>query len=76
MEKDSDSYTCCGPVKGPEERHELGITRNKYTEWKYKYSIGKKSVKRQSDCQSVRLELTQSRDEYSPSIHSNRKSSL
>ena len=21
---------CCGPVKGPEERHKLGITGNKY----------------------------------------------
>ena len=31
---------CCGPVKGPEERHELGITWNKYVERKYKYSIG------------------------------------
>ena len=33
---------CCGPVKGPEERHELGIMWNKYIEWKYKYSIGKR----------------------------------
>ena len=32
---------CCGPVKGPEERHQLGITWNKYIERKYKYSIGK-----------------------------------
>ena len=32
---------CRGPVKGPEERHELGITWNKYIERKYKYSIGK-----------------------------------
>ena len=32
---------CCGPVKGPEERHELGITWNKYIEQKYKYSIDK-----------------------------------
>ena len=32
----------CGPVKGPEERHKLGITWNKYIEWKYKYSIGKR----------------------------------
>ena len=35
-------YFCCGPVKGPEERHELGITWNKYIEQKYKYSIGKR----------------------------------
>ena len=34
--------TCCGPVKGPEERHELGITWNKYNEQMYKYSIGKR----------------------------------
>ena len=40
---------CCGPVKG--------ITWNKYIERKYKYNIGK-SVERQSDCQSVKLELT------------------
>ena len=33
---------CCGPAKGLEERHELGITWNKYIEWKYKYSIGKR----------------------------------
>ena len=33
---------CCGLVKGPEERHELGITWNKYIEQKYKYSIGKR----------------------------------
>ena len=33
---------CCEPVKGPEERHELRITLNKYIEWKYKYSIGKR----------------------------------
>ena len=33
---------CCRPVKGPEERQELGITRNKYIERKYKYSIGKR----------------------------------
>ena len=33
--------SCCGPVKDPEERHELGITWNKYIERKYKYSICK-----------------------------------
>ena len=38
----SSFYSCCGPVKGPAERHELGITWNKYTEQKYKYSIGKR----------------------------------
>ena len=32
---------CCGPIKGPEERHELEIMWNKYIECKYKYSIGK-----------------------------------
>ena len=32
--------TCYGKVKCPEERH--GITWNKYIEWKYQYSIGKK----------------------------------
>ena len=32
---------CCEPVKGPEERHELGITWKKYIERKYKYSMGK-----------------------------------
>ena len=32
----------CGPVKGPEERHKLGITWNKYIEQKYKYSIDKR----------------------------------
>ena len=41
------SYKNClciysGPVKGLEERHELGITWNKYIEQKYKYSIGKR----------------------------------
>ena len=35
-------YHCCGPVKGPEERHKLKITWNKYIEQKYKYSIGKR----------------------------------
>ena len=45
-------------MKGSEERHELGITWNKYIEWKYKYSRGKKSVERQYDSQSVKLELT------------------
>ena len=29
---------CCGPVKGPEERHKLRITWNKNIEWKYKNS--------------------------------------
>ena len=33
---------CCGPVKGLEERHELGIMWSKDIEWKYKYSIGKR----------------------------------
>ena len=33
---------CCGPVKGSEERHNLGITWNKYIERKYKNSIGKR----------------------------------
>ena len=23
------NYNCCGPVKGPEERHEFGFTWNK-----------------------------------------------
>ena len=32
----------CGPVKCLEDRHKLGITWNKYIEWKYKYSIGKR----------------------------------
>ena len=35
---------CCGPVKGPEERHKLGITSNKYIQRKYKYSIGKRAL--------------------------------
>ena len=35
-------YKCFGPVKGLEERHELGIMWNKYIECKYKYSIGKR----------------------------------
>ena len=35
-------YNCCGPIKGLEEIHELEITWNKYIEWKYKYSIGKR----------------------------------
>ena len=69
-------FFCCGPVKGPEERRKLGIMWNKYIEWKHKYSIGKKSVEHQSDCQSVRLDLTYHQDEYSPSIYSIRKSSL
>ena len=33
--EDMDMTMCCRPVKGPEERHELGITWNKYIEWKY-----------------------------------------
>ena len=33
---------CCRPVKGPEERHKLGITWNKYIEQKYKYIIDKR----------------------------------
>ena len=46
---------CCGPVRGPEERHELRITWNKYIERKYKYSIGKRVL---NVSQSVRRELT------------------
>ena len=33
---------CCGPLKGPEERHELRIMGNQYIERKYQYCKGKR----------------------------------
>ena len=51
------------------------MTWNKYIEQKYKYSIDKR-VLNVILTAKVRLELIQHRNEYSPGIRTNRKSSL